>query len=57
MHWLVVSLFLSSAELDIRAVTGIIAGVCLGLLCILVCMCVSFRNGKSRYLTTHFNLN
>ncbi|XP_053348207.1 immunoglobulin superfamily DCC subclass member 4 isoform X2 [Clarias gariepinus] len=35
-------------ELDIRAVTGIIAGVCLGLLCILVCMCVSFRNGKSR---------
>ncbi|XP_053085392.1 immunoglobulin superfamily DCC subclass member 4 isoform X5 [Pangasianodon hypophthalmus] len=35
-------------ELDIHAVTGIIVGVCLGLLCILVCMCVSFRNGKSR---------
>ncbi|KAK3510300.1 hypothetical protein QTP70_034009 [Hemibagrus guttatus] len=35
-------------ELDIHAFTGIIVGVCLGLLCILVCMCVSFRNGKSR---------
>ncbi|XP_060715450.1 immunoglobulin superfamily DCC subclass member 4 isoform X3 [Tachysurus vachellii] len=35
-------------ELDIHAVTGIIVGVCLGLLCVLVCMCVSFRNGKSR---------
>ncbi|KAI4892110.1 hypothetical protein NFI96_022940, partial [Prochilodus magdalenae] len=35
-------------ELDIHAVTGIIVGVCLGLLCILLCMCVSFRNGKSR---------
>ncbi|XP_015460197.3 immunoglobulin superfamily DCC subclass member 4 [Astyanax mexicanus] len=35
-------------ELDIPAVTGIIVGVCLGLLCILLCMCVSFRNGKSR---------
>ncbi|XP_046696890.1 immunoglobulin superfamily DCC subclass member 4 isoform X6 [Silurus meridionalis] len=35
-------------ELDIHAVTGIIVGVCLGLLCILICMCVSFRNGKSR---------
>ncbi|KAF4090904.1 hypothetical protein AMELA_G00030990 [Ameiurus melas] len=34
--------------LGIHAVTGIIVGVCLGLLCILVCMCVSFRNGKSR---------
>ncbi|XP_066510450.1 immunoglobulin superfamily DCC subclass member 4-like [Hoplias malabaricus] len=35
-------------ELDIHAVTGIIVGVCLGLLCILLCMCVSFHNGKSR---------
>uniref|UniRef100_A0A9J8ABZ4 Immunoglobulin superfamily DCC subclass member 4 n=1 Tax=Cyprinus carpio carpio TaxID=630221 RepID=A0A9J8ABZ4_CYPCA len=35
-------------ELDIHAVTGIIVGVCLGLLCILLCMCVSFRNGKTR---------
>uniref|UniRef100_A0A672N723 Immunoglobulin superfamily DCC subclass member 4 n=1 Tax=Sinocyclocheilus grahami TaxID=75366 RepID=A0A672N723_SINGR len=35
--------------LDIHAVTGIIVGVCLGLLCILLCMCVSFRNGKTRY--------
>ncbi|XP_051756905.1 immunoglobulin superfamily DCC subclass member 4 isoform X2 [Ctenopharyngodon idella] len=35
-------------ELDIHAVTGIIVGVCLGLLCILFCMCVSFRNGKTR---------
>ncbi|KAM6981411.1 immunoglobulin superfamily DCC subclass member 4 [Aplochiton taeniatus] len=35
-------------ELDIHAVTGIIVGVCLGLMCILLCMCFSFRNGKSR---------
>ncbi|XP_062381427.1 immunoglobulin superfamily DCC subclass member 4 [Sardina pilchardus] len=35
-------------ELDIHAVTGIIVGVCLGLLCILLCMCVSFRNSKTR---------
>ncbi|KAM9366474.1 immunoglobulin superfamily DCC subclass member 4 [Symphorus nematophorus] len=35
-------------ELDIHAVTGIIVGVCLGLICILLCMCFSFRNGKSR---------
>ncbi|XP_030622789.1 immunoglobulin superfamily DCC subclass member 4 [Chanos chanos] len=35
-------------ELDVHAVTGIIVGVCLGLLCILLCMCVSFRNGKAR---------
>lgn len=44
---------LALTELDIHAVTGIIVGVCLGLLCILICMCVSFRNGKSRYLLTH----
>ncbi|XP_028812733.1 immunoglobulin superfamily DCC subclass member 4 isoform X2 [Denticeps clupeoides] len=35
-------------ELDIHAVTGIIVGMCLGLICILLCMCVSFRNGKTR---------
>ncbi|KAM7406384.1 hypothetical protein PAMP_000763 [Pampus punctatissimus] len=34
-------------ELDIHAVTGIIVGVCLGLICILLCMCFSFRNGKA----------
>ncbi|XP_018618739.2 immunoglobulin superfamily DCC subclass member 4-like [Scleropages formosus] len=35
-------------ELDIPSVTGIIVGVCLGLLCILLCICVSFRSTKSR---------
>ncbi|XP_054626764.1 immunoglobulin superfamily DCC subclass member 4 isoform X1 [Dunckerocampus dactyliophorus] len=35
-------------ELDIHAVTGIIVGVCLGLICILLCMCFSFRNTKAR---------
>ncbi|KAM3876639.1 immunoglobulin superfamily DCC subclass member 4 [Diretmus argenteus] len=35
-------------ELDIHAVTGIIVGVCMGLLCILFCMCFSFRNSKAR---------
>ncbi|XP_027871242.1 immunoglobulin superfamily DCC subclass member 4 isoform X1 [Xiphophorus couchianus] len=39
---------LSTYELDIHAVTGIIVGVCLGLICILLCMCFSFRNGKPR---------
>nr|XP_049573277.1 immunoglobulin superfamily DCC subclass member 4 isoform X1 [Syngnathus scovelli] len=34
-------------ELDIHAVTGIIVGVCLGLICILLCMCFSFRNTKT----------
>ncbi|KAM7423795.1 hypothetical protein PAMA_000248 [Pampus argenteus] len=34
-------------ELDIHAVTGIIVGVCLGLICILLCMCFSFRNSKA----------
>ncbi|XP_035855206.1 immunoglobulin superfamily DCC subclass member 4 isoform X1 [Sander lucioperca] len=38
---------LQKYELDIHAVTGIIVGVCLGLICILLCMCFSFRNGKS----------
>ncbi|XP_041074629.1 immunoglobulin superfamily DCC subclass member 4-like isoform X2 [Polyodon spathula] len=34
--------------LDIHSVTGIIVGVCLGLLCILLCMWVSFRTSKQR---------
>ncbi|XP_077451049.1 immunoglobulin superfamily DCC subclass member 4 isoform X2 [Stigmatopora argus] len=38
-------------ELDIHAVTGIIVGVCLGLICILLCMCFSFRNTKTRDLS------
>ncbi|XP_061734008.1 immunoglobulin superfamily DCC subclass member 4 [Nerophis ophidion] len=38
-------------ELDIHAVTGIIVGVCLGLICILFCMCFSFRNTKTRGLS------
>ncbi|XP_042330425.1 immunoglobulin superfamily DCC subclass member 4 isoform X1 [Sceloporus undulatus] len=32
--------------LDVHSVTGIIVGVCLGLLCVLFCMCASFRNNK-----------
>ncbi|XP_075933719.1 immunoglobulin superfamily DCC subclass member 4 [Anarhichas minor] len=39
---------LQKYELDVHAVTGIIVGVCLGLICILLCMCLSFRNGKPR---------
>lgn len=35
-------------ELDVHAVTGIIVGVCLGLICILLCMCLSFRSNKRR---------
>ncbi|XP_071344958.1 immunoglobulin superfamily DCC subclass member 4 isoform X2 [Trachinotus anak] len=42
---------LQKYELDIHAVTGIIVGVCLGLICILLCMCFSFRNGKSREIS------
>ncbi|XP_054901101.1 immunoglobulin superfamily DCC subclass member 4 isoform X1 [Poeciliopsis prolifica] len=38
-------------ELDIHTVTGIIVGVCLGLICILLCMCFSFRNSKPRELS------
>ncbi|XP_044836855.1 immunoglobulin superfamily DCC subclass member 4 isoform X2 [Mauremys mutica] len=37
-----------SDVLDIHSVTGIIVGVCLGLLCILFCMCASFRSSKQR---------
>ncbi|XP_043953757.1 immunoglobulin superfamily DCC subclass member 4 isoform X1 [Gambusia affinis] len=39
---------LPTYELDVHAVTGIIVGVCLGLICILLCMCFSFRNSKPR---------
>ncbi|KAM4596581.1 immunoglobulin superfamily DCC subclass member 4 [Fundulus diaphanus] len=42
-------------ELDIHAVTGIIVGVCLGLICILLCMCFSFQNSKSRELSGGLN--
>ncbi|KAJ8272261.1 hypothetical protein COCON_G00111200 [Conger conger] len=35
-------------ELNVHSMTGIIVGVCLGLLCILLCMCISFRSGKAR---------
>ncbi|XP_047437250.1 immunoglobulin superfamily DCC subclass member 4 isoform X1 [Mugil cephalus] len=42
---------LQKYELDIHAVTGIIVGVCLGLICILLCMCFSFRNSKSREIS------
>ncbi|XP_076011854.1 immunoglobulin superfamily DCC subclass member 4 isoform X2 [Genypterus blacodes] len=38
-------------ELDIHAVTGIIVGVCMVLLCILLCMCFSFRNSKAREIS------
>uniref|UniRef100_A0A8C6UVF0 Immunoglobulin superfamily, DCC subclass, member 4 n=1 Tax=Neogobius melanostomus TaxID=47308 RepID=A0A8C6UVF0_9GOBI len=41
----------SQVKLDIPTVTGIIVGVCLGLICILLCMCFSFRNIKSRELS------
>uniref|UniRef100_A0ACB8E541 Uncharacterized protein n=1 Tax=Sphaerodactylus townsendi TaxID=933632 RepID=A0ACB8E541_9SAUR len=34
--------------LDVHSVTGIIVGVCLGLLCILFCMCATFHNNKPR---------
>ncbi|XP_073160444.1 immunoglobulin superfamily DCC subclass member 4 isoform X5 [Lepidochelys kempii] len=37
-----------SDVLDTHSVTGIIVGVCLGLLCILFCTCASFRSSKQR---------
>ncbi|XP_038145772.1 immunoglobulin superfamily DCC subclass member 4 isoform X1 [Cyprinodon tularosa] len=46
---------LPTYELDVHAVTGIIVGVCLGLICILLCMCFSFRNSKSRELSGGLN--
>ncbi|XP_038557041.1 immunoglobulin superfamily DCC subclass member 4 isoform X2 [Micropterus salmoides] len=42
---------LEKYELKIHAVIGIIVGVCLGLICILLCMCFSFRNSKSREMS------
>lgn len=49
MMWL---FFLALLDvLDIHSVTGIIVGVCLGLLCILFCMCASFRNSKHRWVS------
>uniref|UniRef100_A0A4X2LDD1 Immunoglobulin superfamily DCC subclass member 4 n=1 Tax=Vombatus ursinus TaxID=29139 RepID=A0A4X2LDD1_VOMUR len=37
-----------SDVLDIHSVTGIIVGVCLGLLCLLACMCAGLRNSSHR---------
>ncbi|OCT89824.1 immunoglobulin superfamily DCC subclass member 4 isoform X2 [Xenopus laevis] len=37
-----------SDVLDMNSVTGIIVGVCLCLLCLLLCMCASFQQGKKR---------
>ncbi|KAM6942921.1 immunoglobulin superfamily DCC subclass member 4 [Xenentodon cancila] len=42
-------------ELDIHSLTGIIVGVCLGLICILLCMFFSFRKSKSRELSGGLN--
>ncbi|XP_036160830.1 immunoglobulin superfamily DCC subclass member 4 isoform X4 [Myotis myotis] len=35
-------------SLDVHSVTGIIVGVCLGLLCLLACMCAVLRRGPHR---------
>ncbi|XP_044516051.1 immunoglobulin superfamily DCC subclass member 4 [Gracilinanus agilis] len=37
-----------SDVLDVHSVTGIIVGVCLGLLCLLACMCAGLRNNSHR---------
>ncbi|XP_006511371.1 immunoglobulin superfamily DCC subclass member 4 isoform X3 [Mus musculus] len=37
-----------SDSLDVHAVTGIIVGVCLGLLCLLACMCAGLRRSSHR---------
>ncbi|XP_008054353.1 immunoglobulin superfamily DCC subclass member 4, partial [Carlito syrichta] len=37
-----------SASLDMHSVTGIIVGVCLGLLCLLACVCAGLRQGPHR---------
>ncbi|XP_049633600.1 LOW QUALITY PROTEIN: immunoglobulin superfamily DCC subclass member 4 [Suncus etruscus] len=38
----------SSDSLDVQSVTGIIVGVCLGLLCLLACMCAGLRRSPHR---------
>ncbi|XP_012972909.1 immunoglobulin superfamily DCC subclass member 4 isoform X3 [Mesocricetus auratus] len=37
-----------SDSLDVHSVTGIIVGVCLGLLCLLACMCAGLRRSSRR---------
>ncbi|XP_028608177.1 immunoglobulin superfamily DCC subclass member 4 isoform X2 [Grammomys surdaster] len=37
-----------SDSLDVHSVTGIIVGVCLGLLCLLACMCAGLRRSSHR---------
>lgn len=37
-----------SDSLDVHSVTGIVVGVCLGLLCLLACMCAGLRRGPHR---------
>ncbi|KPP64492.1 immunoglobulin superfamily DCC subclass member 4-like [Scleropages formosus] len=39
---------MEGAELDVSTVTGVIVGVCLGLLCVVFCMCFSLRSNKTR---------
>ncbi|KAL4594088.1 immunoglobulin superfamily DCC subclass member 4-like [Arapaima gigas] len=39
---------LEREELDVSTETGVIMGVCLGILCIFLCMCLSLRSSKTR---------